>query len=124
MEGYKVSIIESSRELTAREKIRIKDTSNAISLDTATQGNAVVITPVAYAVLAIHNEKSDDKDYENYIIIDNNGDKYVTGSRSFWSSFKDIWEDMRGEDEAFQVEIYRLESKNYKGKSFITCSIV
>lgn len=124
MEGYKVSIIESSHELSAREKIRIKDTSNAISLDTATQNNTVVITPVAYAVLGIHNEKSDDKDYENYIIIDENGDKYVTGSRSFWSSFKEIWSDMCGENEAFQVEIYRLESKNYKGKSFITCSII
>ncbi len=123
MVGYSVSVVESSKELTAKEKVMLKDVSNAIKLDEATQNGKVIIKPVAYVVLSIHNEKSDNKDYENYLIIDENNDKYVTGSASFWNSFCDIWSDMAGEDEEWMLECYRLPSKNYKGKDFLTCSI-
>ena len=123
MKDYEVKIAASSRDLTARERLMFKDTSNAIRLDEATAKGAIVITPVAYAVLEIHNEKGDDKDYNNYVVVDSEGDKYVTGSASFWKAFEDIWDEMSGENEPFEIEIYRLESKNYKGKQFITCSI-
>ena len=123
MKDYEVKIAASSRDLTARERLMFKDTSNAIRLDEATAKGAIVITPVAYAVLEIHNEKGDDKDYNNYVVVDSEGDKYVTGSSSFWKAFEDIWDEMSGENEPFEIEIYRLESKNYKGKQFITCSI-
>lgn len=124
MEGYKVSIREVSRELTARERIMVKDTSNAIKLDEATKEAPLVITPIAYAILAIHNEKSDNVDYENYLIMDADGHKYVTGSPSFWASFKEIWDEMESENEEYSIEIYKVDSKNYKGKQFLTCSIV
>jgi hypothetical protein len=124
MDGYKVEIINSSKELSAKERILMKDTSSAIKLDDATQQGKVHIKPTAYVVLAIHNEKSDNKDYENYLVLDENGDKYVTGSESFWSSFKDIWDDMSGESEEWAIEAYRLPSKNRSGKDFITCSII
>ena len=123
MKDYEVKIAGSSRDLTARERLMYKDTSNAIRLDEATAKGAIVITPVAYAVLEIHNEKGDDKDYNNYVVVDSEGNKYVTGSSSFWKAFEDIWDEMSGENEPFEIEIYRLESKNYKGKQFITCSI-
>lgn len=123
MKDYEVKIADSSHDLTARERLMYKDTSNAIRLDEATTKGAIVITPVAYVVLEIHNEKGDDKDYNNYVILDSEGNKYVTGSSSFWKAFEDIWVEMSGEDELFEIEIYRLESKNYKGKQFITCSI-
>lgn len=123
MEAYKVTIKESSKELNARERIMLKDTTNAIKLDEAAE-DKLVITPVAYAVLGIHNEKSDNVDYDNYIIVDDAGNKYVTGSESFWKSFIDIWLEMADEKEPYQIEVYKLESKNYKGKQFITCSIV
>ena len=65
------------------------------------------------------------KDYYNYVIIDKDGTKYVTGSPSFWSSFKEIWDEMREEsDEEFSISIYKVPSKNYNGKDFITCSII
>ena len=121
---YSVEIREASRELTAKQRIKLKDTSDAISLDTACEENDVIIDPVDYAVLAIHNEKSDNVDYENYVIIDKNGDKYVTGSESFWISFMDIYNEMQGEEEAWSIKVYKLDSKNYKGKKFITCSII
>lgn len=123
MNGYSVSIKESSRELTAKQRVALKDTTSAIKLDEATQVEPVTINVDMYAVLAIHNEKSENPDYENYIVVDKNGTKYVTGSASFWSSFMDIFTEMEGEDEAWTLKVYRVPSKNYKGKDFITCSI-
>lgn len=124
MEGYSVKIAETSMELTAKQRIALKDTTNAIKLDEACEGQKLTITPRAYAVLDIHNEKSDNVDYKNYIIEDINGDKYVTGSESFWNSFKAISDEMEGENEEWSVECYKLDSKNYKGKQFLTCSII
>ena len=123
MNGYSVSIKESSRELTAKQRIALKDTTNAVKLDEATQVEPVIINVDMCAVLAIHNEKSENPDYDNYIVVDKNGTKYVTGSASFWSSFMDIFTEMEGEDEAWTLKVYRVPSKNYKGKDFITCSI-
>lgn len=124
MTGYAVEIKETSKELSAKERIALKDTSDAIKLDVACDTEAIVITPVAYAVLGIHNEKSDNKDYENYIIMDEAGNKYVTGSASFWNSFMDIYNEMVNETESWSIKAYKLDSKNYKGKKFLTCSII
>ena len=123
MNGYSVLIKESSRELTAKQRIALKDTTGAVKLDEATQVEPVIINVDMYAILAIHNEKSENPDYDNYIVVDKNGTKYVTGSASFWSSFMDIFTEMEGEDEAWTLKVYRVPSKNYKGKDFITCSI-
>ena len=123
MNGYSESIKESSRELTAKQRVALKDTTSAIKLDEATQVEPVTINVDMYAVLAIHNEKSENPDYDNYIVVDKNGTKYVTGSASFWSSFMDIFTEMEGEDEEWALKVYRVPSKNYKGKDFITCSI-
>lgn len=123
MIGYEVTIKEASMELTAKERIRLKDTSNAIKLDTATDEAPLTIAPKAFAILSIHNEKSDNVDYLNYIIVDKDDNKYVTGSESFWSSFKSIWDEMENEPEEWELEIYKLDSKNYKGKKFLTCSL-
>ena len=123
MNGYSVSIKESSRELTAKQRVALKDTTSAIKLDEATQVEPVIINVDMYAILAIHNEKSENPDYDNYIVVDKNGTKYVTGSASFWSSFMDIFTEMEGDDEEWALKVYRVPSKNYKGKDFITCSI-
>lgn len=131
MENFSAKIIASTHELSARERIAMKDTTNANKIDQtidacAKENQHFIITPVDYVILSIHNEKSKDrKDYENYVIIDKSGAKYVTGSPSFWKSFKDIWDEMRAEtDEEFQIEIYKVPSNNYNGKDFITCSII
>jgi hypothetical protein len=123
MEGYSVQIVECSKELSAKERILMKDTSDAVKLDDATQEGKVVIHPEAYVVLEVHNEKSDNKDYKKYLILDTDGTKYDTGSESFWSSFKGIWDEMADEKEEWHIVAYRLPSKNRSGKDFITCSI-
>lgn len=124
MTEYRVEIREASVELTKKQKIMIKDTTGATKLDAATQEGPVLINPALWAILAIHNEKSSNPDYFNYIVIDKDGSKYVTGSESFWSTFYSIWEDMQGEDEEWSIRVYRSPSKNYTGKDFLTCSIV
>lgn len=124
MEGYSVNIREVSRSITAKERVMLKDTTNAISLDEVTQDAKFVFEPDYYAILDVHNEKSEDKDYIKYVIVDKAGTKLVTGSESFFTSFKSIMDEMAGCDEEFSIEAYRMPSKNYKGKEFITCSIV
>ena len=122
MNGYKVTIAETSREFTKKELIAMKDTSDAQRLDDLTASGPVIISPEAYAVLNVHNEKSANKDYEVYLVIDTTGQKYVTGSAAFFTTFRDIFADMEGEP--FDLKIYRKPSKNYTGKEFITCSVV
>lgn len=127
MEGYSVKIREASRDLTAKEKIALKDYSNATPLDTALNDiDVLTITPVAYVILDVHNEKSkQDKDYVKYVLIDNAGNKFVTGSESFFTSFKDIFDTMSTEapGEEYSIDVLKKPSQNYKGKSFITCAL-
>lgn len=124
MTGYSVSIAKASKELSAKERIQLKDTTSALKLDEVTQTEAIIVHPAMYAELDIHNEMSDNKDYKNYIIVDSDGTKYVTGSDSFWTSFMDIAREMENETEEWAIKVYRMPSKNYKGKEFITCSIM
>lgn len=122
---YEVKINSVSKELTARERVMLKDTRNAIKLDEAVNDTPLVISPAYYAVLDVHNEKSkEDKDFQNFIVVDTAGNKYLTGSTSFFEAFTEIVEEMSGTGEEYEIEIYKLDSKNYKGKQFITCSIV
>lgn len=125
MTGYSVKVVECTKDLTAKERVKIKDTTNAIKLDEATQGGAIVIAYDYHAVLAIHNEKLDDPDYRQYVVVDTAGNKYVTGSESFLTAMTEIVDEMSAAGETdYELEVYRMDSKNYKGKQFITCSIV
>ena len=127
MKGYEVNIVSSTRELSPKEKIKLKDLSNSINLDNATQAEGKVVINYDYHVLLnIHNEKSKDrKDYQNVVVVDKDGTKYNTGSESFLTTLEDITDEMLDAGETdFSIEVYRKDSKNYKGKQFLTCSIV
>lgn len=124
MTGFEAKIREASKELTAKERVKFKDTTNAVQLDDATKENPLVIAPDFYVILDIHNERSEDKDYVKYIVADKGGNKFVTGSESFFTAFKSIFDEMGGSGDDYEIEVYRLPSKNYKGKEFLTCSIV
>ena len=127
MDGYKVTIRESSRELNVKEKIAIKDTSNCASIDTLTIAQDKVIIDFAYyVILDVHNEKSENPDYVKVIVVDKDGTKYMTGSAAFLSALTEIVDEMTaaGAADEIKLEVYRKESKNYKGKSFITVSLI
>lgn len=122
--NYSVRIAESSKELSAKERIQFKDLSDTIGLDYATQEGDVFITPVAYAILEVHNDNLETPDYEKYVIIDASGQRYSTGSNSFWNAFKNIYDEMVNEEDEWAIKVYRKASKNRAGKDFITCSLI
>ena len=128
--NYSATILDASRELTAREKVMFKDTQNAISMNDfaeqakAENAKAIIENIKDYVHIAVHNDKSDDKDYDNYIIVDGNGDKYVTGSQAFWNSFMNIYEEMKNETEPWSIQLNLIPSKNFKGKNVLTCSLI
>ena len=123
--SYYVEIEQVSKEVSKKEAVILKDTSDAVSLAESCQDGALIIKPAMWAVLNIHNEKNKDgdKDYRCYLIVDADGSKYKTGSESFWNSFRDIVDDMEDSDEEWAIKAYKLPSKNGK-KDFITCSII
>lgn len=127
--NYTATITESSREFSAKERVMFKDLGNAESMiDYARaaieQGAKATIDVADFAVISIHNEATDDVDYTNYLLIDKNGNKYYTGSESFWNSFKNIYNEMKDSDEEWGIELNLLPSKNYKGKEILTCSLI
>ena len=127
MKGYSVKVVDSSRELTKKEQVMFKDLSDAINLSEFIDehGGSVMIDVDSYVELAIHNEKAKDgqnTDYSNYEIVDKNGTCYYTGSESFWSSFKDIWDEMNESNEDWALKVYKKQSKGKK--DFITCSVM
>lgn len=121
---YSVTVKEVSKDLTHKERVQLTDLTDCVKLDKATQEGPVLIDLDYYAVLDVHNEKSDDKDYQNYVVADKNGTRYSTGSKSFFNNLVDICVEMEGSGETWQVKAYRKPSKNRAGKDFITCSIV
>lgn len=125
MTGYEVKIIKSSKELSARERISLKNFDEMIALDEAVNAETprLMIDVSGYVVASVHNEKSDNVDYNKFIIIDKDGQRYITGSNPFFSSFMEIWDEMDGENDDWGITVYKRESNNYKGKEFLTCTI-
>ena len=123
---YIVTIEEKSlTELTNRDKVMLKDTADAIAFDDVIvdeNSEAVVVAVKDYAILSVHNENSENKDYKKFLIIDTEGEKYVTGSDAFFRSFLDIYREMAGDD--FSIKVYKKPSANFKGKCFLSCSIL
>lgn len=125
MADYKATVEAASWEMSAREKLRYTDFTDVIQIDEATQAEDIIIDVDKWVVVMVHNEKSDTIDYKKYVIIDKEGQVYVTGSESFWRSFIEIYEVMSDEEETvYSIKVYRRESKNYKGKDFLTCRII
>ena len=125
MENYSSKIYSSSRNLSPVERIAMKDLTDAIKFDDILFDDstpAIVIEPETWAIIEIHNPKAEKEVYFAYVIISKDGDKYYTSSSAFWNSFTDIEREMEGEP--FSIKVYKKESTNYKGKYFITCSII
>ena len=116
-------ITEASRELDKRMQLKLTNTGSAVKLDKAvTNDQTLRIAPTGWAIVDVHNENArDDKDYQQYIVMTEDKN-YITGSNSFWNSFINIFETMDGEP--FEIEIFKMPSKNYEGKTFLTCDIV
>ena len=122
--NFSVNIVETSKELTPKERVQIKDLSDTIKLEGLIKTEPVIIEVDWYAVLEVHNEKAENPDYTNYIIVAKDGRRFRTGSQTFFNSFKMIADEMLGIDEEWKLKIYELPSKQREGKTFITCSVI
>lgn len=132
-ENYNVTIksVEflDGHDITGRERILLKDTSNAEDLINHIGER---IAPSAFVTLDVHNEYVKDggnTDYRVYMILAQDGTKYKTSSESFADSLADIWADIIPEldisaGEVFEIEIIGIPSKNYKGNNILSCSLV
>lgn len=127
MEGYSAKIVGSSRPLSARERLMMKDTTDAIKINDSLKNGTLVITPVLWARVEIHNDRAENTDYSNFVVLDASGTKYYTSSPSFEEAFIDIFSEMVSDSgelsEEFSVKCYAVASKNQQG-CFITCSIL
>lgn len=129
MEGYRAEIIEGSRVFNKVEKILITaGTHTPLEADIAQAD--VVVDIEWWAKVAIHNEKSENKDYNVFLVKDKmTGIIYQTSSSSFIASFENIWNIMTEDMEdtthpCYSIVCKQKESNNYKGKFFFTCDIV
>jgi len=121
--AYTAEIVKCNKELSKKEKVMYKNASDCMRLDEETSKNGtLVIKPVLWMELAVHNDKAKNPDYTQYIIVDADGSSYLTGSENFMNNFLGIAEEMEGEE--FEVEVYRKPSKNYSGKEFLTCKLI
>lgn len=124
--NYSVKIIDSAGELTAKERIMLKDLSNTTPLEdviNVSENGKFVFNPTGWVELEVHNEQAENKDYKVFVVVTND-EKYATSSVSFKESFLDLFSEVQGLEEEWSLVSYHKESKNYKGKSFITCSLI
>ena len=126
---YSAVIRESSRELTPKERVMYKDTSNAISIvdfarEARNNDGKATIDFKDFVVIDVHNDAADNTDYTIFLFIAKNGDKYYTSSEPCWNSFKDIYNEMKESDEDWGIEFNLSPSKKYAGKEILTCSLI
>lgn len=133
MNGYKAVVKESVKGLTAREKIAIKALNDVIELnDLVTPEQAIMINIDNVVTVQVHNEKSDNQDYNKYVYIDKDGTKYVSGSEPLYTTVKDILSDIEDaiadgemdETEDITIKVMKKESANYKGQTFLTAELI
>lgn len=123
---YKSEIVSTSLEnMTKVELVAFKDVTDCILLEKYLEehGDETTMVVKDYVELAVENDRSENKNYNVFIIIDENGTKYRTGSESFKRAFLDIYTDLKDET-GWAIKIYGKPSKNYNGKNFLTCSVV
>lgn len=120
---FTTTIKSASWEMTKRERVKFSDNRGSIKLDEVVTNDGIELNVVNYVELAIHNGYSKDRqDYANYVLICDDGTTYVTGSPSFWSAFKPIYDELEGED--VTIKVVKKASKNYTGKSFLSCYLI
>ena len=126
---FNVNITKTNLELSARERIKMKDTSTATKFDDIIteegQDNGIIVSVKGYATLAIHNEHAKDgTDYEQTVIVTADDTRFITGSTSFRDNLCDISEELIAEGiTEFDLLVYKQKSKNRDGKYFITCAL-
>ena len=128
MEKYTAKVTESTRVLTAVEKVRIRtalDTMESIN-DNLKGVKDFAIPNIDYlATVEVHNPnvtEGGNVDYTVYVIATTDGKYYRTSSDSFAASAADIISDMQEVNEPWQLIAYKLPSKKNQG-DFLTATV-
>lgn len=133
MTGYKAVVAGSRKKLTAKERIAIKSLADTVELNDAVQNDTGVMINLDNVVtVQVHNEKSDNKDYNKYVYIDKDGTKYVSGSEPLYTAIDDIMDDITdaiadgemSEEDDIMIKVIKKESDNYKGQMFLTAVLI
>lgn len=128
-EGYRASVINMSKNVanaSKKELIKLKDQTDSLSIDSLMEGNGdtgMLIEVEKWLVLDIHNENSENKDYQVLQIVDTDGTTYKSGSASLINALVDIWDELFDgeEEEPTAIRVISKPSKKFQGKSFYTC---
>lgn len=119
---YNVEILSSTKELTKRDRLRIKDFTAFNKLDAVIQPDEkLIINNPSITVLHVENSESENNEYDVYV-IETDEDIYYSSSQPLYESLKSIIDEM-GDDESYSVELYKVESKNYNGRYFMKAII-
>lgn len=123
---YNAKVTYSKLELTAREKIAIKDFETATKLNDIIKAEPIILPIKNVVKVEVHNEHSQqNKDYSVFIIVTEDNKTYRTGSESFFDSYVDIIDELAdmGEDTSVvKFKLYKQSSKNFDG-DFIKASL-
>lgn len=126
---YTADVTSSLKELTARQRIAVKDFSSAEKLnDIITSDNPHFVIDVDNIIkVSVHNEQSKgNSDYDVVIIIAKDGTKYRTGSETAYTSALDIYRELEAANEldvGFMLDFYKVKSNNFDG-DFIKCNLI
>ena len=113
--AYKAKVVKATKEVSAREKIRLKNFSDFIQLDEATENDSALIDIDYVATVHVENDKSDNPEYYKQVYIDKNGQGYVSGSETLFRQFEDIYEEMK--NEGLESRCTKHHLKTLKGKA-------
>lgn len=121
---YKAKVTNSMISLTKKQEVQFKNFADMEQLDELTKVEPVLIDLANIVTVSVHNEKSDNLDYNKYVYVDKNGTMYLSGSEPLYRQACDIMEDMEGSNEEYAIKVIRKPSANYKDRDFLTCVIV
>ena len=124
---FNLIITESLVNLTKKDLLQLKDLSDAVKLDQATQealSGSYIIQDVKNIVSLnlVSDDPQNPQEYSKTVVIDGEGNRFVTGSDSFARRAWEIAREMDGE--TFELKVYRRPSKTYAGREFLSCSVI
>jgi len=126
--NYTADVTSCLKDLTARQRIAVKDFSSADKLnEMITAENPKIVIDVDNIIeVTVHNEQSKgNSDYKVYVIVATDGKKFRTGSETAYISAMEIYKELEAADElsgGFTLEFYKVKSNNFDG-DFIKCNL-
>ena len=120
---YKQNVIASSKELSKKDLLRLKDTSAALSLNdlVKTDGEKLRLIITDYAYLEV---ETDQESFNKMILTDTDYNQYQTGSEVFAKSIQEIFTDLEDElEDGVIIDVFKKKSNNQNG-FFLNCVFV